>query len=185
MNMNRKYVILLAAFTFFFSILSVNAASCAQGYVQDADGNCVVNCLIKTDESTCNNGEACYWDKTKDRCEFAYLAENPCSEPEILHVLHFIGYLLFIAKILVPLLIVGFATFDLLKAVIDKDEKSITKQARIVGIRIVSGIIVFLLPSIVYAVFSISSEFGGYKDNKYQTCADCLLKPTKGNCIYE
>ena len=184
MNMNRIYIFLLILLSFCFSILNVNAASCPQGYVQNSDGNCVVNCEIN-DESNCQGGNACYWNKAKQRCEYAYLAESPCNEPEILQVLHFLGYLLLIAKIFVPLIIIGFAVFDLMKAVTDKDEKSLAKQMRIVGIRIISGLIVFFLPSIVYAVFGLSSRFSANDESKYQACADCLLNPIRGNCEYE
>lgn len=184
MSMNKKIIGLLIIISFCFSILNVNAANCPQGYTENSDGSCVVNCE-EMNENTCQAGEGCYWNKVKKTCEYGYIAENPCSESEILRVLQFIGYLLYVAKIFVPLLIIGFATFDLFKSVIDKDEKSISKQLKIVGIRLISGLLVFFLPSIIYAVFGISTRFNTYEESKYQMCADCLLKPTSSNCNYE
>ena len=143
-----------------------------------------VDCDSVDKKENCNSGDGCIWDKAKNKCEFGFVAENPCSQDEILHVLHFLGYLLFIAKFMVPLLIIGFGTFDLFKAVIDKDEKSFTKQLRIVGVRVIIGLIVFFLPTIVSAVLSLSSTTSTYQERDYQMCADCLLKPTSGNCNY-
>ena len=112
-----------------------------------------------------------------------YILENPCNDPRIIQVLHFAGYLLLIAKISVPLLIIGFGTSDLFKAVIDKDEKSFSKQLKIFGIRVVSGVVVFFIPTIIYAIFNLSSEiYPTINSVRYQKCSDCLLKPTKNTC---
>ena len=183
MNMNKKIICLLIIILSSFFVVNVDAASCPSGYKQNTDGSCVIDCVAQS-ENTCQSGDACRWNSLKQQCEYAYLAENPCSENDILRVLHFIGYLLFVVKILVPLIIVGYATFDLFKAVIDKDEKSISKQMRIVLMRMLAGLLVFFLPSIIYAVFGISTRFNTFQESKYQMCVDCLLKPTRGVCKY-
>ena len=69
-------------------------------------------------------------------------------------------------------------TFDLFKSVVDKDEKSFTKQLKILLMRIVAGIFVFFLPSIVYAIFGLSTDLNIVSEEKYKGCVDCLLKPT-------
>ena len=145
---------------------------CKDGYIRNSVGVCI---------KTCPEG---YYVDGKECKEEEYVLDSPCSEDSILQVLYFLGYLLFIAKLMVPLLIIGFGTFDLFKAVIDKDEKSLSKQAKIIGIRVIIGLIIFFLPDIVYAVFGLSTTTSTYQENQYQTCADCLLKPTKGNCNY-
>ena len=112
-----------------------------------------------------------------------YVLENPCSDPRILQVLHFAGYLLFIAKITVPLIIIGYGSFDLFKAVIDKDEKSFTKQLKIFGMRLLTGVLVFFIPTIIYAAFNLSSEINpAINSSRYKTCSNCLLKPTQRGC---
>lgn len=109
-----------------------------------------------------------------------YVAENPCDENSIKTVMRLFGYVLLIARVAVPLIIIGLGTFDLAKSVIDKDEKSLTKQIKQLGIRILAGLLVFFVPNIVAVVFSMSDKLNIIETGQYKTCADCLLKP--GNC---
>lgn len=107
-----------------------------------------------------------------------HVAENPCDENSIRIVLRMFGYILLIARIAVPLIIIGFGTFDLFKSVIDKDEKSLTKQVKQLGIRILAGLIVFFIPNIVSLFFSLSDTLNIIETDQYKTCSNCLLKPT-------
>ena len=172
MNMNKKIVYLMIIFTLFFGLKNnINAASFKT--VWNSTNEIVINNNLMAEKLLAVNNNT----NNDER-----VLEKPCTDTNILQVLHFIGFLLFLAKILIPLLIIGFATFDLFKAVTDKDDQSLKKQTRIVLTRILSGLIVFFLPSIVYALFGISTQFSTYRESKYQTCVDCLLKPTSGNC---
>lgn len=110
-----------------------------------------------------------------------YVAQDPCSENDIRKVLRLFGYLLLIAKIAVPFIIIGYGTFDLFKSVVDKDEKSLTKQLKQLGIRILTGLIVFFIPNIVYALFSVSDKLGVINTSDYKECANCLLEPTNNS----
>ncbi len=109
-----------------------------------------------------------------------YVAENPCDENSIKTVMRLFGYVLLVARVAVPLIIIGLGTFDLAKSVVDKDEKSLTKQIKQLGIRILAGLIVFFIPNIVSLVFSMSDKLNIIETGQYKTCAECLLKP--GNC---
>lgn len=129
------------------------------------------------DKEACNLVRNCKW--TGADCIDNYVAADPCNEENIQTALRFVGYLLMIAKIAIPLIIIVVATFDLFKSVIDKDEKSLGKQVKIIIMRIVAGIFVFFLPTIVYALFNLSAELKIVDDAKYQGCATCLLKPTE------
>lgn len=127
----------------------------------------------------------CKWNKGTKKCENYYVAQDPCSENSIKKVLRFFGYLLLIAKVVIPLIIIGFGTFDLFKAVTDKDEKSLGKQIKVLGIRIFTGIFVFFIPNLVYAVFGLTEKLNVIEQDKYKTCANCLLKPTSAECQIE
>lgn len=107
-----------------------------------------------------------------------YVAENPCDEDSIRRVLKIIGYVLLIAKVAVPLIIIGFGTVDLFKSVVDKDEKSLGKQLKQLGIRIIAGIIVFFIPTFINAFFQISDTLNVIETDQFKTCASCLLEPT-------
>lgn len=134
-------------------------------------------CSDITDSKTCSDRQDCVY--TGGSCQDAFVASNPCNENSVKRTLKFFGFLLLIAKYMVPLIIIGFASFDLYKAVVDKDEKSLNKQLRMIIIRIVSGIIVFLLPDIVYAIMGLSDKTD-IKDNQdYSMCAKCLLKTSE------
>ena len=109
-----------------------------------------------------------------------YVAENPCDENSIKTVMRLFGYVLLVARVAVPLIIIGLGTFDLAKSVVDKDEKSLGKQVKQLGIRILAGLIVFFIPNLVSLVFSMSDKLNIIETGQYKTCAECLLKP--GNC---
>ena len=109
------------------------------------------------------------------------VAENPCGEPRIRKTLRFFGNLLNIAKIAIPLIIIIMGTFDFYKSVVDKDDKSLTKQTKLFLIRIVAGFGVFFIPTLVYALFNVSSKLNIVSSQEYKVCVDCLLDPTDSN----
>lgn len=146
--------------------------------IQSNAENNKVPCSTYGTEQQCGTIGKCKWNKGENECQEVYVAEMPCSDDNIKIALRFFGYLLMVAKLAVPLIIIVMGIFDLFKSVIDKDEKSLTKQIKILLMRIVGGVFIFFLPTIVYALFSISSDLKIVEDNKYQTCVDCLLKPT-------
>jgi len=168
MNMSKKILLIpIILLTFILSINSVSAATTTKVVCSNLD------------KTACAYNRNCKW--TGSDCIDGYVAADPCNDENIQTALRFVGYLLFIAKIAVPLIIIVVATFDLFKSVIDKDEKSFGKQVRLVLMRIVAGIFVFFLPTIVYALFNLSAELKIVEDAKYQGCVTCLLKPTECN----
>lgn len=169
MSMNKKILLIIPIIILTF-ILSINSVY--------ANTTTVVPCSTFA-EKTCQYNRRCMW--TGADCVDAHVAADPCNDKNIQTALRFVGYLLFIAKIAIPLIIIVVATFDLFKSVVDKDEKSLSKQVKIIIMRIVAGIFVFFLPTIVYALFNLSSELKIIEDEKYQGCATCLLKPTECN----
>ena len=168
MNMSKKmlFIIPIIILTFIFSVNIVYAAP-----TQPACSG--------FDKDTCQVNRHCRWNGAA--CIDAYVAADPCNDQNIMTALRVVGYVLFIAKIAIPLIIIVVATFDLFKSVIDKDEKSLGKQAKIVLMRIVAGVFVFFLPSLVYALFNLSEDLKIVEDAKYQGCVTCLLKPTDCN----
>lgn len=163
---------------------------CGQGYMKDESGNCGkcrsgyfkygTECL-----SVCPEGTIAKDGKICENKVVEQVASDPCGEDSIKKLLRFFGYLLLIAKVVIPLIIIGFGTFDLFKAVTDKDEKSLGKQIKVLGIRIFTGIFVFFIPNLVYAVFGLTEKLNVIEQDKYKTCANCLLKPTSAECQIE
>lgn len=161
MNMNKKILIFVSLFVLLTMFPIVAKAN---------------NACSKLNEANCENMANCKW--ANGQCMIRYVAENPCDENDIRKVLKIFGYIILIAKVAVPLIIIGFGTFDLFKSVVDKDEKSLGKQVKQLGIRVVAGIIVFFIPNFVNALFGISDKLNIIETAQFKTCASCLLDPT-------
>lgn len=92
------------------------------------------------------------------------------------------GWVLYVFKIAIPLLIVFLGAFDLGKAVVSGKEDDIKKNLKVLAVRIIAGIIIFLLPSLILAILnSVDNVKDVTGDSKnFGVCYNCLLKP--GDC---
>lgn len=169
MNMNNK----LLGFILFFVLLFVCSGNV---YADDVLPSCNT-----FSESQCALNRRCKWNPVESNCQDVYLAADPCSDTNILRTMNFFGYLLLIARVAIPLIIIVIGSIDLFKSVIDKDEKSFTKQIKTLGMRVVAGVFVFFIPTLIYALFSISTQLNIVEDERYEGCVQCLLEPTECN----
>lgn len=118
-------------------------------------------------------------------CSDAEIAKDPCNEKSIRQVLKFFGYLLMIAKFVVPFILIGFAVYDLYKSIIDKDEKALKTKLRMIMFRIIAGVTVFFVPDLVWVGFKYI-EKSNITGDQYQVCAECVLKPSSNElCTVE
>lgn len=97
-----------------------------------------------------------------------------CEEEGVKNSMKFIGNLLFIAKVVVPILLVVFGTIDFSKAVVAGDGGEITKTAKRFAFRFISGIVIFLLPTMINFVFDEILKM----ETDYTKCRTCILKPS-------
>ena len=74
----------------------------------------------------------------------------------------------------IPVLIVIFGSLDMYKAVIGGDAEAMKKAGKQLGYRMVLGIFIFFLPTLVYTIL------GYLLPDDYETCAKCLFEP--GTC---
>lgn len=107
-----------------------------------------------------------------------YVGENICSEDSIQRVLKLVGYILIIIKVLVPLILVVMGSIDLFQAVVGKDEKALSKSIKNLMLRVVLGVFIFFIPTIVNWAFDVFYEVSGGENNKQ--CVNCVLDP--GDC---
>ena len=91
-----------------------------------------------------------------------------------------VGYFLLVFKIVIPLLLIIFGMIDLGKAVISSDDKAVSKAAKSLLMRVIAGVCIFLVPTIVSLVFKMVGNFGDVRD-QYDICATCISSPN--NCI--
>ena len=181
MNMSRKINIIFVTIITLF-IFNINVSAMGESTTWDSSTN-KKYCDSITIKEECLRDGTCIWDANKNSCKAANIASRPCDEPDIRRVLNIFGYILLIAKVAIPLLIIGFATFDLFKSVTDKDEKSLGKQVRMVLIRVLIGMFVFFIPNLVNAIFTLSDRLNVIEGEQYQACATCILNPSA--CDFE
>ncbi len=103
-----------------------------------------------------------------------------CEDENIVKVFTFLGYIVLIAKILVPILIIALATFDLYRAVVSNEDEELGNQIKVVIRRIITGILIFLIPTIVKIGMSFVNNWKDV-EHDYEKCLTCVLEP--GSCL--
>ncbi len=108
------------------------------------------------------------------------LGEFICEEKEVLTVISFAGYILFFVKLLVPFIIILMGTMDFYKTVVaDKEGELNTSVKKFVN-RIILGVIVFFIPTILNAFMSLLSD-RSETIALYEQCVTCILDPISCN----
>ncbi len=92
-----------------------------------------------------------------------------------------VGTAFLILKITIPLLIIILASVSLAKAAINGDDKAIKEGVVSVIKRLIAGVVIFLIPSLIRVGFFAISHFNEDMRNDAQNCINCLTNP-KGNC---
>lgn len=92
-----------------------------------------------------------------------------------------VGYIVLIIKIVVPLLLILLGMIDLGKAVISSDEKAIKTSTNMLIKRFIAAVVIFFIPTIVNALFSVLDVMGDAK-NDYNICVKCVTNVTGRDC---
>ena len=93
-------------------------------------------------------------------------------------IFQFIGYIVMVFKILIPVILIVIGIIALGKAVISDDDKEIKTAVNKLIKKFIVAVFVFFIPSIVSAVFSLVSSFNEVKPD-YTVCIDCITSPRK------
>ena len=91
-----------------------------------------------------------------------------------------IGYILLIIKIIVPLILIILGSIDFAKAALSGDDKSTKDAAVQFGKRVLIGLIIFFIPTIIDFFLSLvkgTSEVAA----KYENCTNCILNPNNSS----
>lgn len=105
-----------------------------------------------------------------------YVGENFCKEVDVLKTLKFLGFILFFLKLLIPFIIIIMGTFDYYKAMIEDEDEALSKQTKVLIRRILIGIIIFFIPSLVKLSLTFVSGWSEVEP-EYLECTKCLLDP--------
>ena len=89
--------------------------------------------------------------------------------------LQFVGNIVLIVKILIPIIIIAFGMIDFFKAVTGSKDDEIKKSARIFAFRCVSGVVIFFIPTLVSIVFSLVASFADIKGD-FDACQKCIFR---------
>ena len=99
-----------------------------------------------------------------------------------LRALRIVGIVIYIAKILTPLVLIILGSIDLAKAAVSGDDKATSEALQTTLRRLIIGIVIFFVPTIAKLLISMVSDADNLMNNKYVYCTNCLLDPF-GDCI--
>ena len=103
-----------------------------------------------------------------------YVAQNFCSD--IIKTLRLVSISVMIVRICVPIFIIVMGTMDIYNTVSSGKNDDLKKNLTTLGKRMIIGLIVFFIPTIVRLVVN---GLGG-NDSNYQVCVNCIGNPK--NC---
>lgn len=96
-----------------------------------------------------------------------------------------VGRLFFILKIIIPLLIIIIGIVDFSKASVSGEDKETHKAVNSLIRRIIIGIIIFFIPTLVKIVFDWVSSFNDTMKNDFKNCVTCVTSPDSCDTSYE
>ena len=116
--------------------------------------------------------------------EGTYDPASFCGTPATRNVFRALGYVFFIAKIVIPIIIITLASVDLFKAVFASKEDEIKKSIKTLVYRVIAGIVIFFIPSFINFVINLFSNSGANPGGLYnehtgtfKECTTCMLDP--------
>ena len=98
-----------------------------------------------------------------------------CSNVEVLNVIRIFGVIIKIIKIVIPLLIIVFGMIDFSKSVVSSDDKAINKSSMKLVKRIIAGILIYFLPTLVLTLFDYLELSDIHTNENFYKCTTCLL----------
>ena len=104
---------------------------------------------------------------------------NICSEAGVIKSFKFIGYVLLIVKIVVPIILIIMGVLDFGKAVLSIDIGAIIKTAKNFLIKLIAAVCIFLAPTVITFVFNWMVSISGNNAGAYSDCMNCLIHPGK------
>jgi len=93
-----------------------------------------------------------------------------------------VGWVLWVFKIAIPILIIVFGMIDLGKAVVASKDDEIKKALKQLMLRAVAGIVIFFIPNLVGLIFSMVGSWTDV-EAEYKICKNCIVNPGGENCL--
>ena len=95
-----------------------------------------------------------------------------------------VGRILMVFKIAIPILLIVFGMIDLGKAVIASKDDAVEKATQTLIKRLIAGVVIFFIPFLVGAIFSLIDSFKDLNSDEYNynVCQKCVTAPNKDAC---
>lgn len=107
-------------------------------------------------------------------------SEHFCKGP-VQGVFTTLGWIFFVLKIIIPILLIIFGCIDVGKAIIASKDDEIKKSIKTLAVRAIAGIIIFFVPTILNLVVKLIDNSEVY-NGTFWDCTKCMLKPTDDVC---
>ena len=107
-------------------------------------------------------------------------ADTFCTGP-VQGVFTTLGWVFFILKILIPIILIVFGTIDFAKAVVSSKDDEIKKSAKTLVMRTIAGVIIFFIPTLLDFIVGLIGGDDLY-NGTFATCTHCMLEPTDDAC---
>lgn len=92
-----------------------------------------------------------------------------------------VGWILWVFKIAIPILIIVFGMIDLGKAVVASKDDEIKKALKQLMLRAVAGVVIFFIPNLVGLIFSMVNSWSDV-EGEYKVCEYCIVDPGGEGC---
>ena len=92
------------------------------------------------------------------------------------NIWHLVGMVVYILKIVIPLILIILGMLDLGKAVVSSDEKAINKAVGTLVKRFIAAVVVFFVPTIINGIFGVIGVIGGTSKEDYNVCVRCVTQ---------
>ena len=102
-----------------------------------------------------------------------------CHETAVLW--QFVGIVLLVVKIVIPVILIILGMVDLGKAVIASKDDAISKSAKQLLMRLIAAVVIFFIPTIVSAIFFLIGSFNNDVRADYEVCRECIEHPRRGD----
>lgn len=96
-------------------------------------------------------------------------------------IFKFIGNIVTLFKIIIPIILIVIGVVGLGKAVIANDDKEIKTATNSLIKKLIVGICIFFIPTIVNAVFNFVGTRTDAEANDTKVCIDCITSPSSCN----
>ena len=106
-----------------------------------------------------------------------HIGDDFCETKNVLSVLRMVGYVLTLLKVFIPIIIIVWGTLNLYNVIMSGTSDSLKKQIKNLIYRVIIGICIFFIPTLVHAILK------NFIPEDAAKCETCVLKPFSCNPV--